>query len=107
MRDDGEHKCSGCGERLWFWRQTGFQVGVSAGKGLSFHGSFGIGIEEGLELELWFCPECGKVEFYIPQRERESFAEGSEYTRICPVCKVRCDAKAEKCSYCGAKNPAF
>ena len=55
-------KCLRCDARMKFGMQQKFQMGQT---------SFLLGdwpnlIAGALELEVWFCPKCGKVEFFVP-----------------------------------------
>ena len=55
-------KCLRCAAPLKFGMQQKFQMGQT---------SFLLGdwpnlLAGSLELEVWFCPKCGKVEFFVP-----------------------------------------
>ena len=55
-------KCLRCDARMKFGMQQKFQLGQT---------SFLLGdwpnlMAGSLELEVWFCPKCGKVEFFVP-----------------------------------------
>ena len=55
-------KCLRCDARMKFGMQQKFQLGQT---------SFLLGdwpnlMAGALELEVWFCPKCGKVEFFVP-----------------------------------------
>ena len=55
-------KCLRCDARMKFGMQQKFQMGQT---------SFLLGdwpnlLAGSLELEVWFCPKCGKVEFFVP-----------------------------------------
>ena len=55
-------KCLRCDARMKFGMQQKFQLGQT---------SFLLGdwpnlMAGTLELEVWFCPKCGKVEFFVP-----------------------------------------
>ena len=55
-------KCLRCDARMKFGMQQKFQMGQT---------SFLLGdwpnlLAGALELEVWFCPKCGKVEFFVP-----------------------------------------
>lgn len=41
--------------------------GTTGGWKLLFHEWAELG-EEMMALDVWYCPECGKVEFFLPQR---------------------------------------
>ena len=57
-----KNKCLRCDARMKFGMQQKFQMGQT---------SFLLGdwpnlLAGALELEVWFCPKCGKVEFFVP-----------------------------------------
>lgn len=52
-----------------------------------------------LELDIYFCPKCGKVEFYTPEEStRYSDAELPQST--CPKCGRKHDFDFPKCPHC-------
>jgi len=72
-----------------------------------------------LELEVWFCPDCGKVEFFVPgsgnrkpEPEDFDFAESMADESVdsvspdgmpqkrCPTCGREHDFDYPKCPYC-------
>ena len=57
-----KRKCLRCDAAMKFGMQQKFQLGQT---------SFLLGdwpnlMAGALELEVWFCPKCGKVEFFVP-----------------------------------------
>ena len=57
-----KRKCLRCDAKMQFGMQQKFQLGQT---------SFILGdwpnlMAGALELEVWFCPKCGKVEFFVP-----------------------------------------
>ena len=57
-----KRKCLRCDAAMKFDMQQKFQMGQT---------SFLLGdwpnlMAGALELEVWFCPKCGKVEFFVP-----------------------------------------
>ncbi|NMA07567.1 MAG: hypothetical protein GX929_00450 [Clostridiales bacterium] len=53
-----------------------------------------------LEVDIYICPMCGKLEFYLPAEE---FAEESIPQRKCPVCRRSHDFDAPLCPFCKHK----
>ena len=61
-------------------------------------------IDGALELDLWSCPECGKVEMFRPEFSK---GQATNYTEPglpqvrCPNCGNQHDFDYPKCPYCG------
>lgn len=56
-----------------------------------------------LELEIYACPDCGKVEFYRPKLTRgalSGFSHPDLLQRKCPNCGESHDFDYPKCPYC-------
>ena len=51
-----------------------------------------------LDLEVYACPACGKIEFFIPSEEELP-------QRKCPVCGRQHDFDYPKCPHCGHRYP--
>lgn len=50
-----------------------------------------------LEVEIYFCPQCGKVEFFLPQPEED----GNRIAKkCCPQCGHSHDWDDPKCPIC-------
>lgn len=52
----------------------------------------------GLDVEIYACPQCGKLEFFqqpIPEEQ------GGQTMRICPRCGRRHGADRDRCPACG------
>ena len=115
-------KCLRCDARMKFGMQQKFQLGQT---------SFLLGdwpnlIAGALELEVWFCPKCGKVEFFVPgstqnlpvkqpepvQNEEFDYVgsmvnEGIDAVskdgmpqKKCPTCGKEHDFDYPRCPYC-------
>ena len=62
-------KCLRCGEQMKFAMQQKFQMGEAG----FLVGDWPHWLAGALELEVWFCPECGKAEFFVPgSRNRQT-----------------------------------
>ena len=115
-------KCLRCDARMKFGMQQKFQMGQT---------SFLLGdwpnlMAGALELEVWFCPKCGKVEFFVPgstqnlpvkqpepvQNEEFDYVgsmvnEGIDAVskdgmpqKKCPTCGKEHDFDYPRCPYC-------
>ena len=115
-------KCLRCDARMKFGMQQKFQLGQTS----FLLGDWAKLIAGALELEVWFCPKCGKVEFFVPgstqnlpvkqpePAQTEEFdyvgsmvsegidavsAEGMPQKK-CPTCGQEHDFDFPKCPYC-------
>ena len=113
-----KRKCLRCDAAMKFGMQQKFQLGQT---------SFLLGdwpnlMAGALELEVWFCPKCGKVEFFVPgstqnlpvkqpePAQTEEFSMVSEGIdavskdgmpqKKCPTCGREHDFDFPKCPYC-------
>ena len=96
-----EHKrCGNCGGEMQFLKRENVQLGKY---GFLF-GEWSHLFAGAQDLEFWVCPQCRKLDFYIPE---DGFAEdeGDGMAQItCPVCGAEHDMDDPKCPCCGAKN---
>ena len=110
--------CLRCDAQMKFAMQQKFQMGEAG----FLSGDWPHILAGALELEVWFCPECGKVEFFVPgsrnrateHEEEASFdfvgsmvnesidAFGSDGMpqKKCPTCGREHDFDYPKCPYC-------
>ena len=117
-----KRKCLRCDARMKFGMQQKFQMGQT---------SFLLGdwpnlLAGALELEVWFCPKCGKVEFFVPGSspdlpvKPEEPAQSEEFDFVgsmvnegidavsgdgmpqkkCPICGKEHDFDYPRCPYC-------
>ncbi|MBE6951354.1 MAG: hypothetical protein E7451_08480 [Ruminococcaceae bacterium] len=108
-------KCLRCGSAMKFGMQQKFQLGQTG----FLLGDWPNILAGALELEVWFCTDCGKVEFFVPgsgnrKSEPEEFDfvgsmvnEGIDSVsldgmpqRKCPTCGREHDFDYPKCPYC-------
>lgn len=111
-------KCLRCGGQMKFGMQQKFQMGEAG----FLTGDWPHLLAGALELEVWFCPGCGKVEFFTPgSRNRTSQQdEGEAFDFVgslvnesidsigmdgmpqkkCPTCGKEHDFDFPKCPYC-------
>ena len=95
-----DKKCANCGGNMVFLGEEQIQLGQV---GLVL-GHLSNLLSGSLEVELWECPDCGKLDFY---RQSGSGAddEGHMAQTTCPTCGREHDLDDPKCPFCGAKNP--
>ncbi len=95
-----ELKCLRCGEAMEFGMTERFQLGQT---GLLL-GDIPNIVAGSLELDVYFCPSCGKVEFYTPKsirKENGRYSNSDLPQRECPRCGSRHDFDYPKCPDCG------
>ena len=105
-------KCLRCDARMKFGMQQKFQLGQT---------SFLLGdwpnlIAGALELEVWFCPKCGKVEFFVPGStqnlpvKQPEPAQNEEFDYVGSMVNEGIDAVSKdgmpqkKCPTCGREH---
>lgn len=95
----GEKNCGNCGSEMKFLKQEKVQLGQTGwilGDLLNL-------VAGALNVEIWCCPKCRKLDFYLPEPEEE--LNGGGIAQItCPNCGVKHDMDDPKCPCCGAKN---
>ncbi|MCI9308610.1 MAG: zinc-ribbon domain-containing protein [Oscillospiraceae bacterium] len=94
-----EKRCSNCGGTMQYLGDDKIQLG-QAGLLLGHLSNLWHGA---LYVEIWECPECGKLDLYRGEGPREE--EGHMAQTVCPNCGAEHDLDDPKCPYCGAKNP--
>ena len=106
-----KRKCLRCDAPMKFGMQQKFQLGQT---------SFILGdwpnlLAGALELEVWFCPKCGKVEFFVPgssdrPEHHEKPAQSGEFDFVESVVSEGIDAVSaagmpqKKCPTCGREH---
>ncbi len=53
-----------------------------------------------LELDVYFCPKCNKVEMYFPE-EQQPYTQPDLPQIRCPQCGASHDFDYPKCPHCG------
>ena len=111
-------KCLRCGAKMKFAMQQKFQMGEAG----FLTGDLPHILAGALELEVWFCPDCGKAEFFVPgsgnRPEKQADHEELDFVgalvnesidsidmdgmpqRKCPTCGREHDFDYPKCPYC-------
>ena len=95
-------RCASCGTALQFLKRENIQLGKT-GWILGDWPNLWAGAQD---LEFWVCPNCRKLEFYVPDAE-ELIEEGNMAQTTCPTCGTQHDLDDPKCPRCGAKNPKW
>ena len=94
----GERRCSNCGRALRFMKREDLQLGRTGW----ILGDLPNLFAGALDVEIWACPDCGKLEFYLARQEE---GEESGIARVkCPRCGQSYEMDSPKCPHCGAKN---
>ncbi|MCI8698150.1 MAG: hypothetical protein HFF29_03455 [Oscillospiraceae bacterium] len=94
-----EKRCSNCGGIMQYQGDDKIQLG-QAGLLLGHLPNLWRGA---LYVEIWECPQCGKLDLYRGEGPREE--EGRMAQTVCPSCGAEHDLDDPKCPGCGAKNP--
>ncbi len=98
--------CQRCGRPMKAYKKTRFQLGETGW----FLGDLSNLLEGSLTLELYACPDCGKVEFFLPEKacyDLEDVGElRDELPQVqCPQCGAVHDFDYPKCPNCGHGYP--
>ena len=103
MSEEMEKRCSNCGSAMAFIRREDIQLG-EASVLLGVWPNIRAGA---LDVELWGCPSCQKLDFYWSGGEDEMDWDGGDRMAqtTCPACGVVHELDDPKCPRCGAKNP--
>ena len=88
-------ECLRCGAAMRFGMKEKVQLGETGW----ILGDLPNLIAGSLELEIYFCPQCGKVEFYTPETS-EQFSHNDLPQRKCPQCGMNHDFDFPKCPHC-------
>ena len=98
-----ELNCLRCGAAMSFLKSESIQLGEHG----FFMGDLAHLLAGGLAVDIYICPECGKVEFF--QREPTAYLdEGKPRSEVlnqvaCPHCGAKHDPKLSRCPACGRK----
>jgi len=97
-----QKRCGNCGGEMRFLKRENVQLGKY---GLFLEGlsNFFAGAQD---LEFWVCPQCRKLDFYVPEDTFAGDGEGTDGMAqiTCPVCGAEHDMDDPRCPCCGAKN---
>ena len=93
-----ELKCLRCGTDMVFSGREQFQMGEE-----SFHsGLLAVMTAESMLMDIYQCPECGKIEFFAPSvRNRTAAAAVPKSNWTCSQCGAYNLARVHACQECG------
>ena len=99
MTEYGKKRCSNCGHDMEYVGREDVQLGRT---------SFILGdwpnlLAGALNVEIWECPDCGKLDLY--RGDASEKGEGQMAKTTCPVCGVVHELDDSKCPRCGMRNP--
>ena len=95
--------CSKCHGSLRFLKREKIQLGQTG----FFSGDWGNILAGALEVEIYCCPKCGKIEFYRPEEYTERETEEGPFEVDAPeigqniVCVSKDGVPQVRCRYCG------
>ena len=103
-----KRKCLRCDAAMKFGMQQKFQMGQTS----LVLGDWPNLLAGALELEVWFCPKCGKVEFFVPgsanrHEHNQEPTQTAEFDFVGSVVSEGIDAVSpegmpqKKCPTCG------
>lgn len=100
-----EMQCLRCGQGMELWRREQLQLGRTGW----IIGNWGNLLAGALDVDIWMCPHCGKLEFYAAGTKSEEQAiapaawretgEGIAQTQ-CPYCGAWHDMDDARCPHC-------
>ncbi len=93
-------KCLRCGEAMQFGMIERFQLGQTG----ILLGDIPNILAGSLELEVYYCPRCGKVEFFTSkeiEKENGRYSDPGLPQKKCPRCGSEHDFDFPKCPDCG------
>ena len=90
-----EMTCSHCGDRMRYARCEKLQLGKTGW----ILGDLPNLLAGALEVDIYLCPGCGKLEFFLA--EPASIEEEDQIAQItCPQCGRKHDIDYPKCPFC-------
>lgn len=89
-------KCLRCGEDMLFVRREDFQLGRTGW----ILGDWPNLLAGAMELDVYACKGCGKVELFLPEGEIEGGDAGEMPQKKCPKCGATIDFDYPKCPVC-------
>ena len=105
MIEPVEKRCGNCRSEMKFIRREDIQLG----KASMLIGMWPNIWAGALDVELWGCPNCRKLDFYWgdpSEASKEGWEDEDHIAQtVCPSCGTEHDLDDPKCPRCGAKNP--
>ena len=96
-------KCGNCGKEMEFLGEEQIQLG-QVGVVLGHLSNL---LSGSLDVELWECYNCGKIDFYRQGSTELGDGEDRMPQVICCKCGRKHDLDDPKCPGCGLKNPNY
>lgn len=93
-------KCLRCDRDMEFMMRENIQLGKTGW----IIGDWGNLLAGALDVAVYTCPECGKLEFFRGERGEAEKPCDRIAQNECPVCGAEYDLDSPKCPRCGAKN---
>ncbi len=91
-----ELQCLRCGKDMQFGMREQFQLGRTS----ILLGDIPNIRAGALELDVYYCPDCGKVELFTPE-ELGRYSDPTLPQKKCPNCGSEHDFDFPKCPECG------
>ena len=88
---ENQLNCLRCGAGMRFIRREKFQLGQTGWVLGDLPNLFAGAIE----IEIYVCPKCGKIELFQPEVASDGLAQ-----KQCPVCGAVLDFDYGRCPYC-------
>ena len=92
--------CLRCGCKMEFMLRENIQLGKTGW----IIGDWGNLLAGALDVAVYTCPECGKLEFFRGELGGEPEQRDCIAQTDCPACGVEYDLDSPQCPRCGAKN---
>ena len=99
MSETAEKRCGNCGRGMEYVKTEHMQLGKTS----FLWGDWPNLLAGALNVEIWSCPNCRKLDFYWSGPSEEDYDYRDDGT--CPACGHVHDLDDPKCPLCGAKNP--
>ena len=96
-------KCGNCGKEMEFLGEEQIQLG-QVGVVLGHLSNL---LSGSLDVELWECYNCGKIDFYRQGSTELGDGEDRMPQVICCKCGWKHDLDDPECPGCGLKNPNY
>ena len=93
-------KCLRCDVPMQFVKRENMQLGKTG----FLIGDWGNLLAGALDVAIFTCPVCGKLEFFRGELYDELPGDTSIAKITCPTCGIRYEMDYPKCPRCGEKN---
>ena len=60
-----------------------------------------------MEVDIYSCPQCRKLEFFLPDNKKEASLEEAVPQKTCPLCGRMHNADESKCPFCNFAYPSL